>query len=105
MSASTNEATNNKTCACGNDAAAYVHSFALNMRLDDGVERCMPCQLVRRAHAYRAFVIIITVVIAIGGVLSGEIYALFALLGGPLVWALSTPYLRSAESERGPHAR
>ena len=96
---------NDKDCACGNKAVPYARSLALNLRLDDGVDRCMPCQLARRAHAFRVFVILITLVIGVGGALSGEPYALFALIGGPLAWGLSAPYLRSAEAERGPKAR
>lgn len=92
------------TCACGNAAVPYRHPAGLNLRLDDGEGRCMPCQLTRRAHAARMFVIILTLFLGVGGALSGEPHALWVLLGGPLVWVLSIPYLRSAESERGPNA-
>ncbi|MFK8001949.1 MAG: hypothetical protein AB8H86_20300 [Polyangiales bacterium] len=94
-----------KMCPCGNVSVAHKNSAALNLRLDDGVARCMPCQLARRGHAFRMFAIIISLVLGIGGALSGDTYALFALGLGPLAWVLSIPYLRSAESERGPGAR
>lgn len=96
--------TGQKMCACGNPSVPYKAPVGLNLRLDDGVDRCMPCQQARRAHAFRMLAIIISIAVGVGGALSGEPYALFGLVLGPIAWALSIPYLRSAENERGSRA-
>ncbi|MFT5357987.1 MAG: hypothetical protein ACI9KE_005224 [Polyangiales bacterium] len=95
---------NEKDCACGNKSVAYAQSLALNLPLNDGKDRCMPCQRARRAHGFRMMVMLVALAVCGFGLFSGDPYALVALALAPLAWAVSIPYLRSAESERGPNA-
>ncbi|MEZ4252568.1 MAG: hypothetical protein R3B99_30525 [Polyangiales bacterium] len=94
-------------CACG---TALPHGDPNPIRLldatlfgvfyRDGVARCQPCQRIRRIHAWRGLVVVITSTTVLGGVAHEGWKVLPVLLVAVVHWLATAPALRDAERER-----
>ncbi|MCB9613634.1 MAG: hypothetical protein H6722_14415 [Sandaracinus sp.] len=66
----------------------------------DGVARCRPCHRIRRVHAWRGLVVVITSTVALVGVAHGDWKALVVLVVALLHWLATGPALRDAIRDR-----